>query len=35
MIGLLIKISYECLEGEEVIKTALKKEKYEVYLAPG
>jgi len=35
MIGLLIKICYENLEGEETIKLAFKKEKYDVYLAPG
>jgi len=35
MIGLLIKIFYEELEGKETIEKAFGKEKYEVYLAPG
>lgn len=35
MIGLLIKIFYEELEGKEIIEKAFGKEKYEVYLAPG
>jgi hypothetical protein len=35
MIGLVIKICYEELPGEETIKLAFKKEKYDVYLTPG
>jgi len=35
MVGLLIKICYEGLDGPETIKQAFGKEKYDVYLAPG
>jgi tRNA pseudouridine38-40 synthase len=35
MIGLLIKICYEGLKGEETIKQAFEKERFDVYLAPG
>lgn len=35
MIGLLIKICYEALKGEETIDLAFGKERYDVYLAPG
>jgi tRNA pseudouridine38-40 synthase len=35
MVGLLVKICYEELEGEETIKKAFSKERYDVYLAPG
>lgn len=35
MIGLLVKICYEELKGEETIATAFAKERYDVYLAPG
>lgn len=35
MIGLLIKICYEQLKGEDAIAAAFGKERYDVYLAPG
>lgn len=35
MIGLLIKIFAEGLEGETMIKQAFTPEKFEPYLAPG
>jgi hypothetical protein len=35
MIGLLVRICYEELEGEETIKKAFGQEKFDVYLAPG
>lgn len=35
MIGLLVKIFVEDLEGEGTIKQAFKPEKFDLYLAPG
>ncbi len=35
MIGLLIQIYYEELQGEQSIRMAFTKEKFNVYLAPG
>ena len=35
MVGLLVKICYEGLEGEATIAQAFGKERYDVYLAPG
>lgn len=35
MVGLLVKISYEELQGEENIKLAFGKERYDIYLVPG
>lgn len=35
MIGLLVRIFSEGLNGEEAIANAFKPEQYDVYLAPG